>query len=86
MDREGIVAAGSQPDNADPGQGPREQSPAQFDHLPDVLTVVEAARVLRIGRHTLYEAVKRGEIPAIRLGRKILFSKSALMGLWSGSG
>jgi excisionase family DNA binding protein len=56
---------------------------AQFDRLPDVLTAVEAAQVLRIGRHTLYEAVKRGEIPAIRLGRKILFSKAALIRLWS---
>jgi excisionase family DNA binding protein len=75
----------SQPICADPGSAPSEHSSVQFDNLPDVLTVVEAARVLRIGRHTLYEAVRRKEVPAIRVGRKILISKSALMRLWEPS-
>jgi excisionase family DNA binding protein len=34
------------------------------------LTVEEAARVLGIGRSTAYEAVRCGQIPAMRLGRR----------------
>jgi excisionase family DNA binding protein len=82
---EGNSLTQSQPNDADPGDHPSNHSDLQFDHLPDVLTVVQAARVLRIGRHTLYEAVKRGEVPAIRVGRKILFNKSVLMRLWDSS-
>jgi excisionase family DNA binding protein len=33
------------------------------------VSVPEAAKVLGIGRHAAYEAVKRGEIAVIRLGR-----------------
>lgn len=36
-----------------------------------VLTVEEAARELRIGRSAAYDAVRRGEIPAVRIGRSI---------------
>lgn len=36
------------------------------------LTVEEAARVLGIGRSTAYEAVRCGQIPAIRLGRRAI--------------
>ncbi|KUO63039.1 MAG: molybdate-binding protein [Gracilibacter sp. BRH_c7a] len=38
-------------------------------HLP--LTPEEAAQILKISRYTLYELIKRGEIPARRIGRKI---------------
>jgi excisionase family DNA binding protein len=36
--------------------------------LPDVLTVEEAASLLRIGRNTAYEMVRRGQIPHVNLG------------------
>jgi excisionase family DNA binding protein len=36
------------------------------------VTVAEAARLLGVGRNLAYEAVKRGEIPTIRIGRRIL--------------
>lgn len=42
------------------------------------ITVPEAARRLGIGRNLAYEAVKRGEIPSIQIGRRILVSLSAL--------
>lgn len=38
---------------------------------PLVLTVEEAARVLRIGRSSAYEGVRSGQIPAIRIGRTL---------------
>lgn len=34
----------------------------------DLLTVPECARVLHVGRATVYRLVSRGELPAIRLG------------------
>ncbi len=46
------------------------------DHL--VLTVPEAARLLRISRSLAYELVARGELPAIRLGRAIRIRRLAL--------
>jgi excisionase family DNA binding protein len=42
------------------------------------MTVEEAAVVLGISRATAYDAVGRGEIPCIRIGRRILIPKVAL--------
>lgn len=42
------------------------------------LTVEEAAKALGIGRGTAYEAVKRGEIPSIRVGRRLVVPRVAL--------
>lgn len=44
----------------------------------DVLTVEEAAEVLRISRGLAYEAVRTGEIPSVRVGRRLLITKVAL--------
>jgi excisionase family DNA binding protein len=42
------------------------------------LTVEEAARVLGIGRSAAYIAARRGDLPAIRIGRRFLISRVAL--------
>ena len=42
------------------------------------VTVEEAARLLGIGRNSAYEAVRRGELPVIRLGRRYLVPRAAL--------
>ncbi len=42
------------------------------------LTVDEAARYLGIGRNSAYAAIARGEIPAIRVGKRLLVPKAAL--------
>ena len=39
---------------------------------PKVLTVEEAGKWLGIGRTAAYEAIKRQELPHIRLGRRIV--------------
>ena len=49
----------------------------QSDSL--VLTPVETAKVLRIGRGTVYEQIRLGVIPSIRMGRKILVPRTALL-------
>jgi excisionase family DNA binding protein len=46
---------------------------------PDVLTVDEAARFLRIGRNQLYDAIGRNEVPHLRVGRTIRLHRSALV-------
>ena len=43
-----------------------------------LLTVREAAGMLRISRNLAYDLVERGEIPAIRLGRLIRVPRARL--------
>jgi len=40
--------------------------------------VVEAGRLLGLGRNASYEAAKAGQIPTIRIGRRLLVPKAAL--------
>lgn len=47
--------------------------------VPEVLDVNEAAALLGVSRWTLYGAVNRGDVPCRRLGRRMLFSRRALM-------
>jgi excisionase family DNA binding protein len=42
------------------------------------LTVEEAAKLLGIGRSQGYEAAARGELPIIRIGKRMLVPKAAL--------
>jgi excisionase family DNA binding protein len=49
--------------------------------LPEVLTVREAAAILRVGRNQLYQAVASGQLPAVRIGRSIRIPTQALLDL-----
>ncbi len=51
-------------------------APSAHERL--TLTVEEAATVLGVSRAFAYEAVRRGDIPAIKIGRRILVPKTAL--------
>jgi excisionase family DNA binding protein len=42
------------------------------------LTVEEAARLLGVSRSTAYLAVRRGELPVIRIGRRCVVPRLAL--------
>lgn len=42
------------------------------------MSVEEASAVLGIGRNAAYEAVRRGEIPSLRIGGRILVPKAAV--------
>ena len=46
-----------------------------------VLTVDEAAYLLNISRSLAYTLVARGELPALRLGRRIVIPRTTLEGL-----
>jgi excisionase family DNA binding protein len=42
------------------------------------LSVEEAAKLLGIGRNLCYDKAKTGEIPVIKIGRRLLVPRSAL--------
>jgi excisionase family DNA binding protein len=48
---------------------------------PLVHTVQEAATALGVSRGLLYELIKAGEFPAIRLGRRLLVPHAAIVSL-----
>jgi len=56
----------------------RPQRLSLDDALPPVLTVEQAAEVLCISRGLAFAAVRAGDIPHVRLGRRILISRDAL--------
>ena len=43
-----------------------------------VFSVEEARRKLGVSRGLMYEAIRTGQIPSIRLGRRILIPRAAL--------
>ena len=43
--------------------------------MQEILTVPEAAEVLGICRGSAYAAVKRGEVPSVRLGKRLLLPR-----------
>jgi excisionase family DNA binding protein len=52
--------------------------PVKIEDLPLVLRPEEAWPVLRIGRSAFYDAVRRGEIRVLRIGRSIRVSRAEL--------
>ncbi len=43
-----------------------------------VYTIEEAAQMLGVGRSTAYDAARRGELPVVRLGRRLLVPRARL--------
>jgi excisionase family DNA binding protein len=50
----------------------------QKDLQPQTYHIEEAAKLLGIGRNHAYEAAKRGDIPSIKIGRRVLVPRAAL--------
>ena len=67
------------PNPSDVLVGDRTRASKSEDRL--VHTVSEAAELLGISRAFAYELVARGELPVIRLGRRRLVPKVALLAL-----
>ena len=51
------------------------------DDLPPILTVEQTAKLLGISRGLAFAAVRGGEIPHVRIGRRILVPRDALLRL-----
>lgn len=45
---------------------------------PLTLTVRETAEALRVGKNTVYELIRHGDIPAVRIGRAIRIPEKGL--------
>jgi len=45
------------------------------------LSVDDVAKILGVGRSAVYEAIRRGEIPALHFGRRIVVPRVALLRL-----
>lgn len=50
----------------------------------EVFSVAEAAKLLRLSRNSTYQAIYHGEIPSIRIGKRILVPRVALEKMLSG--
>lgn len=73
----------------DTPSGPRTTTDSETGAVgepPDRLAVSvnEAARLLGISRDLAYDLVARGEIPAIRLGRRLVVARRTLQHLLAG--
>jgi excisionase family DNA binding protein len=56
-------------------------TPSQIDlsTLPEFLTPEEVARVYRTGRTATYDAIRRGEIEHVKIGRVIRIPRRVLL-------
>jgi excisionase family DNA binding protein len=54
------------------------------DNERPTMSIPEAAKVLGIGVNGAYEAAKRGEIPTIQIGKRILVLREPLKKMLSG--
>ena len=54
-----------------------------MEEIPLTLTVDEAGQLLRIGRNNMYRLVNSGQIQSIKVGRKILIPRNALVRILS---
>lgn len=52
--------------------------PMQFEALADWVTPEEGRRFLRLGKTSMYEKLRSGEIPSRRFGRLVRIPKEAL--------
>lgn len=58
------------------------QTELQFEpDKPDVLTVDEVAKILRVSRQTIYMMVRNNEIEHFRIGTNVRFKREAISNL-----
>ncbi len=54
------------------------KKPVSLDELPDFCSLEEFAEVFRVSRSTAYRMAARGNIPCLRVGRRVIVSKEHL--------
>ena len=55
------------------------KKPMSLDDLPDFCSLEEFSEVFRVSRSTAYRMAARGNIPCLRIGRRVIVSKEHLM-------
>lgn len=56
-----------------------------FDDYPDILTPQDCMHILSIGRSTLYQLLRSGTLPSIRIGKQYRISKKCLQDFINGT-
>lgn len=51
----------------------------RLDDLPDIMQVEDVMAFLHIGRNTMYQLLKNGEFPSIKIGRQYRIPKQYLL-------
>ncbi len=57
------------------------EEPLGLDQLPATLSVEEAGELLGISRRSAYRAAARGELPTVRLGRRLVVPTPKLLAM-----
>lgn len=61
------------------------RKPVSLDELPDFCSLEEVSKVFRVSRSTAYRMAARGNIPCLRVGRRVIVSKEHLIRWINGS-
>lgn len=75
------VMTNRRPASQQPPRAPGTHSAAQLAELPPTLTVDDAGKMLGISRRSAYRAAANGELPVLRLGRRLLVPTPRLLAL-----
>jgi excisionase family DNA binding protein len=70
----------------DTGRGRARHTTARLQELPPTVSIDEAGVMLGISRRSAYRAAARGEIPTLRLGRRLLVPTPRLLTLLGAGG
>jgi len=71
---------------SEPGLAPQPVARSADPVLPMVLTPDELAKMLRVRRRSVYEAISRGDIPGVRrIGRKVRIDRDSVLA-WMADG
>lgn len=57
---------------------PNSSSSIRWDDLPSFCNASEVAALLRVSRATAYRMATTGQLPSMRLGKRIIFSREHL--------
>lgn len=57
----------------------KQQRRATLDQYGDVMNIAELTELLGVGRNNAYGLIKHGDIRHIRVGRRVIIPKSAVI-------
>lgn len=75
---EGVITERTTGQVARSDRHPNSHTSAQPKPASQTVSVEYAAAELGVGRTTLYQAIKRGEVPVLRIGRRCVIRRATL--------
>jgi excisionase family DNA binding protein len=76
-----MAASFNRSDDGTAGSDVRTWAAATTRHARATMTVSEAALLLGLSESAAYQAAARGEIPAIKIGRRVLVKRDQLIAM-----